>query len=70
MTTNTANVHNQSPNDFRMDALKTYLKKDEPETFAMCNWKDGKEQGEILMALVGCLFYLIKKQRVRKDKIW
>ena len=31
-TTNTANVHNQSPKDIRMDALKTYLIKDEPET--------------------------------------
>ena len=36
-TTNTANAHNQSPNNFRMDALKTYLIKDEPETFTMCN---------------------------------
>ena len=58
MTTNTVNAHNQSPNDCRMDALKTYLIKDEPETFTMCNWNDGKEQGEILMALVGRHIYL------------
>ena len=37
MTANTVNVHNQSPNNFRMDALKTYLVKDEPKTLTTCN---------------------------------
>ena len=57
MTTNTVNAHNQSPHNFRMDALKTYLIKDEPDPFTTCCWNDGKEQGGILMALVGHLFY-------------
>ena len=46
-TTNAANANNQSPNDFRMDALKTYLIKDEPETLQRATEKMKEARGNL-----------------------